>query len=165
VTDLRQSAYHASDYRPLDLFDIVTTQVLSATPEYVAWLADLKSRVERARQRAALSVNRELISLYWQIGCEILERQQRQEWGAKVADQLAADLHSAFPDMRGFSSRNLKYMRALAGAMAERRICATACCTITLVSCGDTARQVKKHAKRASGMRSNRLSTADRTTY
>ena len=92
------------------------TQVLSATPEYVAWLADLKSRVERARQRAALSVNRELMSLYWQIGREILERQQRQGWGAKVVDQLAADLRSAFPDMRGFSPRNLKYMRALAEA-------------------------------------------------
>jgi DNA-binding transcriptional ArsR family regulator len=72
--------------------------------------------VERARQRAAASVNRELVTLYWQIGHDILERQQRQGWGAAVVDQLARDLKAAFPDMRGFSPRNLKYMRALAQA-------------------------------------------------
>lgn len=54
--------------------------------------------------------------LYWQIGRDILERQQRRGWGAKVIDQLARDLKDAFPDMRGFSPRNLKYMRALAQA-------------------------------------------------
>ncbi|CAM2195881.1 DUF1016 domain-containing protein [Paraburkholderia kururiensis] len=84
--------------------------------DYRDWLAELKQRVERARQRAAASANRELVSLYWQIGRDILERQQRQGWGAKVVDQLARDLKAAFPDMRGFSPRNLKYMRALAQA-------------------------------------------------
>ncbi|EUC20787.1 protein of unknown function DUF1016 [Burkholderia sp. BT03] len=84
--------------------------------DYNAWLTGLKSRVEQARQRAVLSVNRELISLYWQIGQEILDRQGRAGWGAKVVDQLARDLRTAFPDMRGFSPRNLKYMRALAEA-------------------------------------------------
>jgi len=90
-----------------------------ATPssaDYVTWLADLKLRVELARQRAVLSVNRELVSLYWQIGNDILGRQQRQRWGAKVIDKLARDLRAAFPDMKGFSPRNLKYMRALAEA-------------------------------------------------
>lgn len=66
--------------------------------------------------RAASSANRELVTLYWQIGHDILERQQRQGWGAKVIDRLARDLKAAFPDMRGFSPRNLKYMRALAQA-------------------------------------------------
>ncbi|KVC54361.1 PDDEXK nuclease domain-containing protein [Burkholderia stagnalis] len=84
--------------------------------DYRSWLTELKQRVERARQRAAASANRELVTLYWQIGRDILERQQRQGWGAKVIDQLARDLKSAFPDMRGFSPRNLKYMRALAQA-------------------------------------------------
>lgn len=84
--------------------------------DYRDWLAELKQRVERARQRAVASANRELVSLYWQIGRDILERQQRQGWGAKVVDQLARDLKAAFPDMRGFSPRNLKYMRALAQA-------------------------------------------------
>ncbi|KVT55655.1 PDDEXK nuclease domain-containing protein [Burkholderia ubonensis] len=95
------------------------TDTLSAGPwgdDYRSWLTDLKQRVEHARQRAAASANRELVTLYWQIGRDILERQQLQGWGAKVIDQLARDLKDAFPDMRGFSPRNLKYMRALAQA-------------------------------------------------
>lgn len=84
--------------------------------DYRRWLTELKHRVERARQRAAASANRELVGLYWQIGRDILERQQREGWGARVVDQLARDLKAAFPDMRGFSARNLKYMRALAQA-------------------------------------------------
>jgi predicted nuclease of restriction endonuclease-like (RecB) superfamily len=58
--------------------------------------------------------NRELVLLYWQIGRDILARQAEQGWGAKVIDRLAADLRTAFPDMKGFSPRNLKYMRAFA---------------------------------------------------
>jgi len=65
------------------------------------------------------SVNRELVTLYWQIGREILDRQQRQGWGAGVVDRLARDLKAAFPDMRGFSPRNLKYMRSLAQAWPD----------------------------------------------
>lgn len=52
----------------------------------------------------------------WQIGRDILDRQQKQGWGAGIVDQLARDLKAAFPDMRGFSPRNLKYMRAVAQA-------------------------------------------------
>ncbi|KVL64536.1 hypothetical protein WM03_32025 [Burkholderia ubonensis] len=99
------------------------TDTLSAGPwgdDYRSWLTDLKQRVEHARQRAAASANRELVTLYWQIGRDILERQQLQGWGAKVIDQLARDLKDAFPDMRGFSPRNLKYMRALAQAWPAR---------------------------------------------
>jgi predicted nuclease of restriction endonuclease-like (RecB) superfamily len=82
--------------------------------DYAHWLADLKTRIASARQQAALSVNQEQIRLYWQIGREILERQQAQGWGAKVIDRLAADLQEAFPEIKGFSSRNLKYMRFFA---------------------------------------------------
>ncbi|MGF6780874.1 putative nuclease of restriction endonuclease-like (RecB) superfamily [Paraburkholderia sp. GAS334] len=57
--------------------------------------------------------------LYWQIGRDIAQRQQAQGWGAKVIDRLARDLRSAFPDMRGFSPRNLKYMRAFAQAWPD----------------------------------------------
>jgi hypothetical protein len=56
------------------------TEVSFTTADYIAWVAGLKSCVEQARQRAALSVNRELVSLYWQIGNEILVRQRRQGW-------------------------------------------------------------------------------------
>ena len=86
---------------------------------YADWLAELKTRIHGAQQRAALAVNRELVALYWQIGRDILARQSLQGWGAKVVDRLAHDLRSAFPDMKGFSPRNLKYMRAFAQAWPE----------------------------------------------
>lgn len=92
------------------------------TPEpagYADWLAELKSRIHTAQQRATLAVNRELVLLYWQIGCDILARQAEQGWGAKVIERLAGDLRAAFPEMKGFSPRNLKYMRAFAEAWPD----------------------------------------------
>lgn len=87
--------------------------------DYPAFLQSLKERIRQAQVRAALSVNRELVLLYWQIGREILNRQEQEGWGAKVIDRLAQDLRQAFPQMKGFSPRNLKYMRAFAQAYPE----------------------------------------------
>jgi len=67
-----------------------------------------------ARKRAALSVNKELILLYWGIGTDILNRQKKEGWGAQVVDRLSAGLRRHFPEMKSFSPRNLKYMRAFA---------------------------------------------------
>ena len=93
---------------------------LTSPPDgYADWLADLKARIHTAQQRATLAVNRELVLLYWQIGQDILARQSAQGWGAKVIDRLAHDLRAAFPDMKGFSPRNLKYMRAFAEAWPD----------------------------------------------
>ena len=89
---------------------------------YTDWLADLKTRIHTAQQRAALAVNRELVLLYWQIGRDILERQAQQGWGAKVIERLAHDLRTAFPDMKGFSRANLMYMRAFAEAWPDAEI-------------------------------------------
>lgn len=89
---------------------------------YPDWLAELKNRIHSAQQRAALAVNRELVLLYWQIGRDILERQQREGWGARVIERLAHDLRSAFPDMKGFSRANLMYMRAFAEAWPQAEI-------------------------------------------
>lgn len=89
---------------------------------YDNFLADLKNRIRHAQLRAALSVNRELVTLYWSIGRDILVRQNEQGWGAKVIDHLAADLRKAFPEMTGFSPRNLKYMRAFAEAWPDEAI-------------------------------------------
>jgi predicted nuclease of restriction endonuclease-like (RecB) superfamily len=86
---------------------------------YAEWLAELKTRIHTAQQRAALAVNRELVPLYWQIGRDILARQTEQGWGAKVIERLAHDLRTAFPQMKGFSPRNLKYMRAFASAWPD----------------------------------------------
>lgn len=83
---------------------------------YEAFLKSLKTRIRETQVRAAISVNSELILLYWQTGKEILERQQTLGWGAKVIEKLASDLRSSFPEMKGFSSRNLKYMRTFAEA-------------------------------------------------
>jgi hypothetical protein len=80
------------------------------------WLADLKGRIRQARLRASLSVNHELLLLYWQIGTEILERQNLRGWGARVINRLAADLRREFPGVAGWSARNLKYIRAFAAA-------------------------------------------------
>ncbi|MEG3860545.1 DUF1016 N-terminal domain-containing protein [Microcoleus sp. herbarium12] len=87
---------------------------LSIPEDYNIFLRELKQRIRNAQVRAALSINRELVLLYWQIGQDILNRQQQQGWGTKVIDTLAADLQKAFPEMKGFSSRNLKYMRSFA---------------------------------------------------
>lgn len=86
---------------------------------YSDWLTDLKGRIHAAQQRATLAVNRELVLLYWQIGHDILTRQAEQGWGSKVIDRLAQDLRAAFPRMKGFSPRNLKYMRAFAEAWPD----------------------------------------------
>lgn len=81
---------------------------------YAKLLEELKGRIQAAQSRAALAVNAELVRLYWEIGRTILQRQEAEGWGAKVVDRLAQDLKDAFPAMKGFSSRNLKYMRTFA---------------------------------------------------
>jgi len=96
---------------------------LTSPPDgYDDWLSDLKGRIHRAQQSAALAVNRELIQLYWQIGKDILARQAAQGWGAKVIERLAHDLRKAFPDMKGFSRTNLLYMRSFAEAWPDPQI-------------------------------------------
>jgi predicted nuclease of restriction endonuclease-like (RecB) superfamily len=97
-------------------------EITPLPPEYAAWLAELKTRIHTAQQRATLAVNRELVLLYWQIGRDILDRQNREGWGAKVIERLAQDLRSAFPDMKGFSRANLMYMRAFAEAWPDEAI-------------------------------------------
>ena len=100
---------------------------------YPEFIAELKARIRSAQVRAVVSVNRELILLYWQIGGDILARQQTEGWGAKVIDRLSRDLMHEFPDMKGFSVRNLKYMRKFAKDVSRCLNCAAACCTNSLV--------------------------------
>ena len=96
--------------------------IVPLPPDYGDWLAELKTRIHNAQQRAAQAVNRELVALYWQIGKDILARQAQQGWGAKVIERLAQDLRTAFPDMKGFSRANLMYMRAFAEAWPDGAI-------------------------------------------
>lgn len=90
--------------------------------DYPNWLADLKHRIQSERLRIVITSNAAMILLYWDIGQRILEKQKAQGWGAKIIDRLSFDLHEQFPEMRGFSPRNLKYMRAFAAAWPNHEI-------------------------------------------
>ncbi len=95
---------------------------IPALPEgYANWLAQLKGDITLARQRAALAVNSELVQLYHRLGGEIQQRQEAHGWGAKVIERLARDLKDAFPDMKGWSASNLKYMRFFAQHCPDRQ--------------------------------------------
>jgi predicted nuclease of restriction endonuclease-like (RecB) superfamily len=74
-------------------------------------LNDLKNKIKQARYQAYRTVNKELISLYWDIGKSIVEKQEKLGWGQKIIQQLAEDIQKEFPLNSGFSERNLKYMR------------------------------------------------------
>jgi predicted nuclease of restriction endonuclease-like (RecB) superfamily len=98
-------------------------RVISSLPsDYGATLKSLQQRVRQARARAILSANSAMVQLYWEIGQTILERQMREGWGAKVVDRLARDLRRSFPDMQGFSSRNLQFMRSFAREIPDPAI-------------------------------------------
>ena len=105
--------------------------MLPQNEEYQALLASLKERIKTAQLRAGLAVNAELVTLYWHIGREILDRQKRLGWGAKVIEQASRDLTRAFPGMKGFSSRNLMYMRAFAQEYPEQEFVQAALAQIT----------------------------------
>lgn len=96
--------------------------LLSNHPDYLALLHNLKTRIRQAQVKAALAVNYELVLLYWQMGQQMLAQQAAQGWGAKVIEQLSKDLRQDFPQMKGLSVRNMKYMRAFAAAYPDLAI-------------------------------------------
>lgn len=98
------------------------TGIVNPDKEYAAWLTELKQRVREAQTRAILAANTEMVMFYWTIGRDILERQTKFGWGAKIIDQVAADLKEEFPEVSGFSARSIKYMRAFAEAWPDERI-------------------------------------------
>ena len=95
---------------------------LSVPADYGATLKTIKQRVLRERVRVVLAANSAMVLLYWDIGRLILERQTGEGWGAKVIDRLARDLRQSFPDMQGFSSRNLLFMRRFAEEFRDAAI-------------------------------------------
>ncbi len=80
---------------------------------YPEVLEEIKTRIHAAQIRASLSINRELISLYWDIGKAIVRRQEIEGWGRSVVERLSTDIQKEFPDIRGFSPQNLWHMRSL----------------------------------------------------
>ena len=103
------------------LFPVPDFQI-SLPEKYAELLHDLKLNIQATRLRAVLNANTELVLMYWDIGHVILEKQETAGWGARVIDRLSYDLREAFPDMKGFSPRNLKYMRAFASAWPDKQI-------------------------------------------
>ena len=83
---------------------------------YAAVLDEIKRRIQAERLRTVMAANSAMVMLYWDIGRLILDRQEKEGWGARVIDRLSADLREAYPDMSGLSPRNLKYMRTFAAA-------------------------------------------------
>lgn len=81
---------------------------------YREFIADLKQRVRKTQFRAVRAANTEVMRLYWSVGRDILDRQKNEGWGAKVVDQISADMRREFPDQRGWSRTSLKYMRMFA---------------------------------------------------
>jgi predicted nuclease of restriction endonuclease-like (RecB) superfamily len=91
----------------------VAALTLTGLPaDYSLFLESLKSRVQQSQTKAMLSVNRELIQLYWDIGRQIAQRQNLEGWGRATVERLAADLQNAFPGVQGFSRTNIFRMRA-----------------------------------------------------
>lgn len=83
--------------------------MLQHSSDYLDWLNSIKQRVVAARMRVALAANSELIRFYWELGSQIDEKQQYSQWGDKIIQQLSADLQKEFPEIKGFSTTNLKY--------------------------------------------------------
>lgn len=78
---------------------------------YYQWLAELKLKIRKSQLKASIKVNTELLSLYWDIGKELSQRQAISNWGDRIISQLAKDLLNEFPGVKGFSPTNLKYIR------------------------------------------------------
>ena len=89
---------------------------------YEEWIRSIKERIQRARVKASMLVNSEQTLLYWDIGHDILEKQDSEGWGTKVVERMSADLKAAFPDMKGWSRSNLMYMRQFADAWTRKEI-------------------------------------------
>ncbi|WP_020587436.1 DUF1016 N-terminal domain-containing protein [Desulfobacter curvatus] len=81
------------------------------TTEYRNWLKAIKQRVRQTQVKAAVQVNTSLLTFYWELGADIVERQKTARWGSGFLKQLSRDLMAEFPDMKGFSQRNLESVR------------------------------------------------------
>ena len=79
--------------------------------EYIHWVKELKGLISKSQIKASISINRQLLSLYWDIGKSISEKVNKMNWGASIVEELAKDLKKTFPNQKGFSRSNLFYMK------------------------------------------------------
>lgn len=102
--------------------------MLMNNSEYLGIVETIKSEIKNAQYKAAVSVNKELIMLYYNIGKIINEH---KTWGNRFIDNLAADIRLSFPDTKGYSVRNLKYMAKFAAEYTDEQIVQAALAQIT----------------------------------
>ena len=99
---------------PEDVIIPIMPAAIELPAGYLSFIDEIKKTVFESRLKAAVHANRALVIMYWQIGKLVLQKQQEAGWGAKIIDRLSFDLRQEFPDMKGFSPRNIKYMRKFA---------------------------------------------------
>lgn len=119
--------------------------MLMNTPEYISIIENIKSEIKAAQYRAAIHVNADMLLLYYDIGCVINEH---KAWGNKFIDNLATDIRVAFPESKGYSVRNLKYMAKFAARFPDRRIVQEVLAQITWyhnIALMDKVRTVEEH--------------------
>lgn len=105
-----------------DRKDIILPQadsLINIPNGYVDFISKIKETISKQRIQTFLNANKEMIVLYWTIGTSIIEKQESEGWGSKVIDRMSFDLKTEFPEMGGFSPRNLKYMRKFAEAWPD----------------------------------------------
>lgn len=91
--------------------EFVTRDGIIADGKYVEWLGELKQRYQRSQIKAAVQVNHSMLEFYWSLGRDIVALKAESQWGSGVLQQLSLDLKKMFPNEKGFSYRNIRYMR------------------------------------------------------
>lgn len=105
-----------------EIISNLTSKTLSTHQDYQHLLGEIKSKLSSAQLRAAISINLELIKFYWEIGELIMNLQEKTKWGDKLYEVLSEDLNKAYPNTKGFSKTNLKYMRMFASHYRNNEI-------------------------------------------
>ena len=85
--------------------------MLQTSTQYKTWIVQLKTRLRSMQMKAAVFVNAALLEFYWELGADIVDNQKNSTWGDGFLKQLSADLMAEFPEMKGFSYRNIRYVR------------------------------------------------------
>lgn len=81
------------------------------TNEYKVWISDIKKKIKQSQIKASVKINYELLDLYWELGRQIVDKQETAKWGDSFLTVMSRDLRKAFPGMSGFSPQNLKHIR------------------------------------------------------
>ena len=89
----------------------MSSELTTITPEYRQWLTELKARYRQVQLKAAVAVNTAMLQFYWELGADMVAKQAHFAWGSGFLSQLSAHLMREFPEVKGFSARNLKYIR------------------------------------------------------